>query len=137
MRIKQTIIVISFISLFLLSNYMVFQYTLKLSNKRIGESRGSLNMTMLLSLDQNITKPVKYVLASSIYDDIVTASLKRLDDYDDIEYFSFMCEQWDNNLTDIVMKNLRLYKDASAKPRQYELYLEGVKNLNKLCRDEK
>ncbi len=137
MRIKQTIIVISLLSLFLVSNYMVFQYTLKLSNKRIGVSRGSLNITMLLSLDQNKTDPVKYVLASFIYDNIVTASLKRLDDYDDIEYFSFMCKQWDDNLTDVVMKNLRLYKDAPVKPRQYELYLEGVKNLDKLCRDKK
>ena len=134
MQIKQKITVISLISLFLLSNYFVFQYALKLSNKRTGVSRGSLNIAMLLSLDQNKTKPIKYVLASSIYDKIITASLNRLDDYDDIEYFSFMCEDWDNNLTNVVIKNLRLDQNSSAKPQQYELYLEGVKNLDELCR---
>lgn len=133
MKIKRINIVVLLISLFLLSNYLVFQYAVKLTNQRIRASRGSLEITALLSLEKNKIQPVKYILATNIYYNIVNASLKRVDEYNDIEYFSFMCEQWDNNLTDIVIKNKNYDHNISYEPPYYELYLEGVENLDDLC----
>ncbi len=38
-----------------------------------------------------------------------------------------MCQDWDNKLKEIVIKNLQYDQNISVKPHQYELYLEGSK----------
>jgi len=98
MQAKQAIIVISLIGLFLLSSYMVFQYALKLSNQQLSAKAGKLAVSSLLFLDQNKTQPIKFLLATNIYYNIVGASLKQRNDVDDIEYFSFLCAHWDDDL---------------------------------------
>jgi hypothetical protein len=132
MKMKKISIIVLSINLLLFSNYLVFQYATELAAKRLIASSGSLDIAFLLSLEKN-EQPVKYVLATNIYYNIVNASLKRVDEYNDIEYFSFMCEEWDNNLTDIVIKNKNYDQNISYKPPYYELYLEGVENLDDLC----
>lgn len=130
---KKVIITISVIGVLLLSNYMIFQYVLKQYYQHLNAKQGKIAVYSLLFLDQNKTQPVKYLLASGIYYNIVGASLKQNDGIDDIEYYSFLCDHWGDDLKNVILKSKKADHMNSTNPRNYELFLEGAENLDQLC----
>ena len=78
------------------------------------------------------------MFAIDTYANIVNASLQQ--DHipiegrvDDLEYYYFLCEHWNDNLSSIVLESLDREGNNSYKLYKYELFLKGSANLDQLC----
>jgi len=136
--VKKLFIPLVIVATLLMSNYMTYKYTKKYSNKQSNKFVSKMAVTALLNLDQNRTQLTKFMFAVDTYANIVNASLQQNHlpkewRVDDLQYYYFLCEHWNDNLSSIVLESLNQEDNSSNRPYQYELFLKGSANLDQLC----